>query len=104
MLKLSTASATASDAVKCCLVILQAEMLGFCAVHTPAHADIAAGWCRALAHAAISLETDAAWERASRAVTGVATLMLAEFGGQYVRTLHIRLCGRFFRMQVSLDT
>lgn len=82
LLKLSTASTTASDAVKLCLVVLQAELLSFCAVHTEAHADVAASWCRALADAAISLDGDASWKRASRAVSGVIVSLIAEFRGK----------------------
>lgn len=82
LLKLSTASAQASDAVKLCLVVLQAEVLGFCAVHTAAHADVAAGWCASLANAALSVESDASWGRASRAVAGATISLCTEFRGQ----------------------
>lgn len=84
LLKLSAASATACDAVKLCLVVLQAELLAFCAVHTAAHADVAAGWFSALGSTALSLDGDAAWERASRAVCGVAVFLLTEFRGRFL--------------------
>ena len=82
LLKISAASVTASDAVKLCLIVLQAELLSFCAVHTEAHADIAASWCSALANCSISLESEASWKRASRAVTAVAISLVAEFRGE----------------------
>lgn len=81
LLKLSTASASSSDAVKLCLVLLQAELLGFTALHTPAHADLAAGWCCSVVNTALSLDSDASWERASRAIGGVAVFLLSEFRG-----------------------
>lgn len=81
LLKLSTASATSSDAVKLCLVLLQTELLGFAAVHTAAHADVAASWCGSLVNTALSLEDDAAWRRASRALAGVVIFLLTEFRG-----------------------
>lgn len=82
LLKLSTASTTASDAVKLCLVVLQIELLSFCAVHTEAHADVVASWCCALADAAMSLDGDASWKRASRAVSSVIVSLIAEFRGK----------------------
>eukprot|EP00752_Nemacystus_decipiens_P001922 g1851.t1 len=79
LLKLSTASASSGDAVKLCLVLLQAELLGFSAMRTPAHADLAAGWCCSLVNTALSLDSDASWERASRAIGAVAIFLLSEF-------------------------
>lgn len=84
MLKLSMASATASDAVKLCLVILQAELLVFGAMHTGAHADVAAGWFCSLVNIAVSLDSDPAWDRASRALAGVGIFLLSEFRGEVV--------------------
>lgn len=84
LLKLSTASTTASDVVKLCLIVLQVELLSFCAVHTEAHADVAASWCCALADAAISLDSDASWKRASRAVSGAIVSLIAEFRGKFI--------------------
>lgn len=83
LLKLSTASASSTDAVKLCLILLQAELLGFSAVHTPAHADLAAGWCCSLVNTALSLNSDASWDRASRAIGGVAVFLLSEFRGDF---------------------
>lgn len=85
LLKLSTASATASDAVKLSLIVLQAELLRFCAVYSPAHADVAAGWCDALAITALSLDSGALWNTASRVVAETTILLLAEFRGQASR-------------------
>jgi len=82
VLKLSSASASASDAVKLGLVLLQAELLGFSAVHTAAHADLAAVWCSSVVNTALSLDSDASWGRASRAVGGVAIFLLSEFRGE----------------------
>lgn len=82
LLKLSTASATSSDAVKLCLVLLQTELLGFSAVHTAAHADVTATWCCSLVNTALSIESDAAWRRASRALAGIVIFLLAEFRGE----------------------
>ncbi|CAM9900496.1 unnamed protein product [Scytosiphon promiscuus] len=79
LLKLSTASVASSDAVKLCLVLLQTELLGFSAVHTAAHADVAATWCCSLVNTTLSLESDAAWRKASRALAGVVIFLLAEF-------------------------
>ncbi|CBN77167.1 conserved unknown protein [Ectocarpus siliculosus] len=84
MLKLSMASATASDAVKLCLLILQAELLVFGAMHTGAHADVAAGWFCSLVNTAVSLDSDPAWDRASRALAGVGVFLLSEFRGRGV--------------------
>ncbi|CAN0509438.1 unnamed protein product, partial [Ectocarpus sp. 12 AP-2014] len=78
------ASATASDAVKLCLVILQAELLVFGAMHTGAHADVAAGWFCSLMNIAVSLDSDPAWDRASRALAGVGIFLLSEFRGRGV--------------------
>ncbi|CAM9489778.1 unnamed protein product [Ectocarpus fasciculatus] len=89
LLKLSTASATASDAVKLCLVILQAELLVFGAMHTGAHADVAAGWFCSLVNIAVSLDSDPAWDRASRAVAGVGIFLLSEFRGRGVPIMSV---------------
>lgn len=82
LLKLSTVSATASDAVKLCVVILQSELLVFSAMHTAAHADVAAGWFCSLVNIAVSLDSDPAWDRASRALAGVGIFLLSEFRGE----------------------
>ena len=52
-------------------------------MHTEAHADVAAGWFGALGSTALSLGGDLAWERASRAVCGVAVFLVAEFRGSF---------------------
>lgn len=92
LLKLSTASATSSDAVKLGLVLLQAELLGFSAVHSPAHADLTAGWWCSLVNTSLSLDSDASWDRASRAIGGVAIFLLAEFRGDCNLQVHRFSC------------
>lgn len=81
LLKLSAATDSVTDAVKLGLVVFQAELLGFCAVHTPTHADVAAGWCCAITNTALSLNSDAAWDKASAVLAEVIISLLAEFRG-----------------------
>lgn len=111
LLKLSTASASSSDAVKLSLVLLQAELLGFTAVHTPAHADLAAGWCCSLVNTALSLDSDASWESASRAIGGVAIFLLSEFrGDSHVLSISVESvffvspCGKRFQSSFARQT
>lgn len=61
--------------------MFQAELLAFSALHTAAHADVAAGWCCSLVNIALSLDSDTAWGRASRAISGVTIFLLSEFRG-----------------------
>lgn len=90
LLKLSVALAAASDAVRLSVLVFLTELLGFCAVHTAAHADVAGAWCGTLTNVALSLESDGAWDVASGVVPAAIVSLIIGFRGASVLSWGLR--------------